>query len=309
MKRILILLAAVICLLGACAPQNKEGEDSISIVCTNFPPYDFARNIAGDNASVKLLVPPGSDTHSYDPTPKDIIAVSNADIFIYGGGESDEWANEILEAASSKPGSIIAMTDLVNTFSEELKEGMEGEQEEGADEHVWTSPKNAQVICVSIADALCKADEKNAQLYRSNLAEYCARLEELDTELRDIVASAKRKTLVFGDRFPFRYLTEEYGIDYYAAFPGCAEMTEPSAKTVSFLIDKVKAEKIPVVLYTEFSNHKICDTIAEATGAKTRMLHSCHNLTKQEFESGEGYIELMQKNTEVIKEALGDGSD
>ena len=309
MKRIFILLAAVACALSACAAQSMNGTGGVNIVCTSFPPYDFARNIAGENASVRMLVPPGSDTHSYDPTPSDIIAVSNADIFVYGGGESDEWANEILNSADKRPDKIISMTELVNTYYEELKEGMEGEEEGEIDEHVWTSPKNAEAICNSIADALCESDADNEQIYRDNLAEYTARLEELDKSFRDIASNADRKTLVSGDRFPFRYFTEEYGLDYYAAFPGCAEMTEPSAKTVAFLIDKVNEEKIPLVLYTEFSNHKICDTIAAATGANIGLLHSCHNLTKQEFESGDGYIEIMQRNTEVLKEALGNAAD
>lgn len=309
MKRIFILLAAAVCAISACAPQNIAEDDMVSVVCASFPPYDFARNIAGDKASVRLLVPPGSDTHSYDPTPNDIIAVSNADIFIYGGGESDEWAKDILNAADNMPERIISMTELVDTFNEELKEGMEGDDEGEVDEHVWTSPKNAEVICESIAEALCAADAENAQAYSDKLAEYTARLEALDSSIREIVANADVRTLVFGDRFAFRYFTEEYDLDYYAAFPGCAEMTEPSAKTVAFLIEKVKEEKIPVVLYGEFSNHKICDTISEATGAKIRLFHSCHNLTKQEFESGVGYIELMYSNTDVLKEALGDGAD
>lgn len=303
------LIFAAVCalMLCACTPQDTQ-TDKLSIVCASFPPYDFARNIAADRAQVRLLVPPGSDSHSYDPTPSDVIAVENADIFIYGGGESDEWARDILDAADVKPKSIIQMCGEVELLEEERVEGMqvhheEEEGEEETDEHVWTSPKNAQAVCAAIERELSRLDADAADIYSRNLSEYNARLEELDAEFRSAVQSGG-KTLIFGDRFPFLYLTREYGLDYYAAFPGCAELTEPAAKTVAFLIDKVKEEKIPVVFYTEFSNHKICDTIAYETGAEPRLMHSCHNLTKSEFESGVGYIELMQGNAEAIREAL-----
>lgn len=308
MKRIFIFFIAA-CLMCACTPQDTLKDDRISVVCASFPPYDFARSVGGDEINLKLLVPPGSDSHSYDPKPNDIIAVSEADIFIYGGGESDEWVDDILDSLEKEPGRIIAMTDLVKTYREEIKEGMQGEEEGETDEHVWTSPKNAEIISENIADALCAADSAHEKIYRERLTEYKQQLEELDMQFRQAVSQGVCKTLVFGDRFPFRYLVEEYGLDYYAAFPGCAEMTEPSAKTVAFLIDKVKEENIPAVFYTEFSNHKICDTIANETGAKTALLHSCHNLTKQEFESGVNYLELMRRNAAVIKEALGNGAD
>lgn len=316
-KKVLVLLFAL--LLTASCAHHRVQNDGISIVCTGFPSYDFARNIVGDLAEVSLLIPPGSDSHSFDPKPADIIAVENADLFIYGGGESDEWARDILESAA--PGKIVAMLDAVETVPEEYKEGMEGEHEHEhehshdeehhhePDEHVWTSPVNAIRICEDIAEALCELDGENEAQYRSLLSKYTQRLAQLDEEIRRVVSYSSGKTLIFGDRFPFRYLAEEYGLDYYAAFPGCAELTEPAAKTVAFLIDKVRAEDIPVVFYVEFSNRKICNTIAEETGAKPMLLHSAHNLTKAEFESGVGYVELMENNIEALREALGSGAD
>lgn len=306
--RYILTLIAVLGLVCGCAPSETAVDSRISVVCTSFPPYDFARNIAGDNASVRLLVPVGSDSHSYDPMPEDIIAISNADIFIFGGGESDEWALELLDSLDKKPEHIIAMMDLVNTFAEEIKQGMQGEEEGEADEHIWTSPKNAQLICNEITERLCEADKENSQGYKAALMQYSERISAVDEELRAVTQNAE-KPLIFGDRFPFRYLIEEYGLDYYAAFPGCAELTEPSARTVAFLIDKVKTEDVQVIFHTEFSNRKICQTIATETGAKVRLLHSVHNLTKSEFDSGLGYIELMHNNAEAIKEALQNGAD
>lgn len=301
---------AALALLTSCVPQSVQ-KDNISVVCTGFPEYDFARNIAGDNVNIHLLIPPGSDAHSFDPKPADIIEIENADLFIYGGGESDEWARDILDA--SAPVKTVEMLEAVETVDEEHKEGMEAHHKEEhhsePDEHVWTSPPNVVKICSSIADALCEIDSKNEALYRTNLDKYTDRLERLDKELRSITANAEGKTVIFGDRFPFRYLAEEYGLDYYAAFPGCAELTEPAAKTVAFLIDKVREENIPVVFYVEFSNHKICDTISEETGAKPMLLHSAHNLTKAEFESGIGYVEFMENNIAALREALGSGTN
>ena len=314
-----IIILMLILVLSSCASHNTDESDGINVVCSGFPAYDFARNIAGDGADIKMLIPPGTDIHSFDPKPADIIAVENADVFIYVGGESDEWARDILESSETKPGIVVGMIECVDTLDEEIKEGMEaaghsGEEEDHehgaeADEHVWTSPKNAQLICEKITEALCAVDPVGESLYRDNFLEYSKKLQNLDEEFKEAVSSGVRKTVIFGDRFPFRYLVEEYGLDYYAAFAGCAELTEPSAKTVAFLIDIVKAENIPVVFYVEFSNHKICDTISEETGSKSMLLHSCHNVTKSEFESGIGYVEIMQKNAQALREALADGTD
>lgn len=304
MKRYGFLILIIMTLITSCAPANVRNNDNLSIVCTSFPSYDFARNITADKADVTLLVPAGTDSHSYDPKPMDIITVENCDILICNGGESETWVNKIIDSLNNSEVKIIYMTESVETVVEELTEGMEGEVHGDIDEHVWTSPVNAKLICRDITKALCEIAPEYASIFEKNLLEYSEELDAVDALFWEAVADGVRNTVVFGDRFPFRYLADEYGLDYYAAFPGCSEMTEPAAKTVSFLIDKVKSESIPVVFYVEFSNHQICDTICSETGAKPTLLHSCHNLTKSEFDSGASYISLMTKNAEVLKEAL-----
>jgi zinc transport system substrate-binding protein len=203
---------------------------------------------------------------------------------------------------------IIKLMDAVDVVEEETVEGMEEEEEEeeGAsyDEHIWTSPKNAVRIVQAIADALCDRDKANASIYRQNAAAYIAKLNELDAAFQAVVDSAKRKTIVFGDRFPFRYFADRYGLDYYAAFPGCSTETEPSAATVAFLINKIKVESIPVIFHIELSNERMADTIAGETGAKKRLFHAVHNISKRDFDRGVTYLELMTRNVDVLREAL-----
>ncbi len=315
MKRITsLLLAAVLVLtvisLCACTDDSAAKTDGkLSIITTVFPPYDFARQITGDKADITMLLKPGMESHSYDPTPQDIIKIQECDLFIYGGGESDEWVEDIL-ASGSKPKKIIAMMDCVNAVQEVVQEGMTVDEKEKDsddieyDEHVWTSPTNASLIMRKISDTLCELDPANASLYKEKTNSYATELSTLDDSYKKAVDGAARKTIVFGDRFPFRYLADEYGLSYYAAFPGCSSETEPSAATISFLINKVKDEKIPVVFTIEFSNGKVADTICSETGAKKLMLHSCHNLSADEFERGETYVSLMRANLVNLKEAL-----
>jgi zinc transport system substrate-binding protein len=201
---------------------------------------------------------------------------------------------------------ILRMMEAVDAVEEEIVEGMEGEDEDETayDEHVWTSPQNAILIVKAINTALCEADPANADFYRQNTAEYIEELAKLDTAFKEVVAVAKRKTIVFADRFPFRYFADAYGLSYFAAFPGCSTETEPSAATVAFLIDKIKAEKIPVVFYLELSNQRMADTIGGETGAKKLLLHACHNISKKDFDAGLGYLDLMRGNVENLREAL-----
>lgn len=323
MKRILPILLAAVLMLSISAdggPYARAAENTpdsqIRVVSTIFPGYDFTRAVAGDSVEVTMLLPPGSESHSFEPTPQDILKIQNCDVFLYVGGESDTWVDGILDSMDTSHMTILPMMDLVETLEEEIKEGMEedhehaeeehAEEEHEYDEHVWTSPVNAMVITQAIADALSALDpdQTHAEAYQSRCAAYLAQLKALDAAFREVVQNAPRHTLVFGDRFPFRYLVAEYGLDYYAAFPGCSTETEPSAKTVAFLMDKVKAESIPVVFHIEFSNEKMADTLCESTGAKKLLLHSCHNLTKADFESGVTYLELMAQNVEALKEAL-----
>jgi len=287
--------------------RQKSGK--LSIVTTIFPPYDFARQVAGDKAELTMLLKPGTESHNYDPTPQDIIKIQNADVFIYVGGESDKWVEDMLASASKKPKKIIVMMDCVDKLEEEIVEGMQAEEEEHGDEveydeHVWTSPKNAIKISKKICEELKVLDKDNEEFYEKNTNEYSKQLSSLSNDFDNITKNGKRNTMIFGDRFPFKYFADEYHLKYYAAFPGCSSETEPSAATVAFLIDKVKEEKIPVVFTIEFSSGKIADTICESTGAKKLMMHSCHNITQEQFESGITYIELMRNNETVLKEAL-----
>ncbi|GBR76181.1 zinc transport system substrate-binding protein [Candidatus Termititenax persephonae] len=316
MKKLLLFLVILSlgCGLGGCGWRPTASTNGkINIVTTIFPQYDFVRNIAGDQANITLLLRPGAETHSYEPSPQDIIKIKNSTVFVYTGGESDEWVERILASLDTDSLQIVSLLDCVPTVEEELVEGMqeeEAEAEEDAesepeyDEHVWTAPRNAKLIVQKITDTLCAVDTPNAVAYRQNAENYLARLDKLDADLRALTSGAKRKTLVFGDRFPFRYFTDAYGLKYFAAFPGCSTETEASPATIRFLIDKMRQEKIPVVLHIELSNQKMAKAIAEATGAQVRQLHAVHNITRRDFQSGLGYLDLMRQNIEVLKEAL-----
>ena len=312
MKRIIsviLCMTAILCLFCSCGNEDTKKDDGkLNIVTTIFPPYDFAKNVGGEYVNVSMLLKPGMESHSYDPTPQDIIKIQECDLFIYTGGESDEWVKDILESSDRKPKKTLAMMDVCETVREETVEGMEKDEDDSDeieyDEHVWTSPKNAVNITVSIDSILKELDKSHTDEFEKNTSEYKNKLSQLDGDFREIADNAKRKTLVFGDRFPFRYFADEYGLKYYAAFPGCSSETEPSPSTVSFLIDKVKAEKIPVVFSIEFSNGKVADTICESTGSKKMTFHSCHNVTQEEFDNGVSYLSLMQGNVKALKEAL-----
>ena len=324
MKRLLciLLLLALALSLAACgAEETTENEErDLVIVTTVFPAYDFARRIAGERASVLLLVPPGAESHSFEPTAKDILRIQSCTLFFCNGGESEAWVEELLEDQELE---TLVMLDCVEALEEEHKEGMQQirehehehgdhdhedhEEEEGPeyDEHVWTSPVNAIRICEALCERLCELDPEGAALYRANLAAYRAELEDLDAAFRQAVEQGRLRTVVFADRFPVRYFVEEYGLDYFAAFPGCADDTEPSARTVAFLIDKVRQEGIPAVFYIEFSNEKMADVICEDTGCRKLLFHSCHTVSKAELEGGVSYLQLMWGNVDALKEALG----
>lgn len=317
MKRTGILLITLLMLLQLCACGGgayESGGEGIGIVTTVFPAFDFAREIAGDRANVCLLVPPGSETHSFEPTAQDILRIQDCALFLCNGGESELWVETILEGMDEAV-PVLRMLDCVETLEEETKEGMQtarhGHEEHGDgeeqeyDEHVWTSPVNAAKICAAICERLCEADGANAEYYRERLARYTEKLMQLDAEFRETVEHAARRTLIFADRFPVRYFVEEYGLEYYAAFPGCQDDTEPSARTVAFLIDKVKAEETPAVMVIEFSNEKMADVICEDTDCRKLLFHSCHNVSRDELAEGVSYLELMEKNVESLREALG----
>ena len=301
------LIAALLCLclvLCGCTaqPEKPHDETKLQIVCTSFPAYDFAREIAGDRAELTLLIKPGSEVHSYEPTPKDMIRIQESDLFICNGGESEQWAKTLITPELN----TIYMMDCVDTV-EESADGIynaeDGEPE--LDEHVWTSPLNAIKISEEICNALCKLDTDNAEAYKTNFTAYKAQLMALDREFRQVIKNSGKHTLVFADRFPMRYFALEYGLDCYAAFPGCSSETEPSAKTVAYLIDRVREDKIPAVLYMEFSNQKMADVICEDTGCKKLPFYSAHSVSAEQFEQGVSYLDLMRINLNSLKEALG----
>lgn len=312
MKKKLIVCLCVIMLLCGCTLQNNTSKNNggkINIVTTVFPLYDFARNVAGDKANTDMLVTFGADVHSYEPTPRDIIKIIDSDLFINLGSSVDEWTDKVTEAADGKSLNTLSAMDSVDIKDEEAVEGMEEERGHSEhtpepDEHIWTSPKNAELIVKSICSALEKADPSNAGYYKKNAENYIYELNRLDGDIRSAVEGSKRKTVVFADRFPMRYFADEYGLEYFAAFPGCSSESEPSAATISFLIEKVKSEHIPVVFFTETSDGKVADTICEASGAEKLLFHSCHNITKQQFDGKATYISLMKQNLKALQTAL-----
>ena len=326
-KHISVILTAVLAAvcLSACGKSGKTedaGASELSVVATIFPPYDFTRQIAGDDADVIMLLSPGAESHSYEPTPQDIKTIQSCDLYIYTGGESDVWVEDILSSMGDQMPETLRLVDCVPTVTEEIVEGMEHgheehedhgdhedleeheDHEEETDEHVWTTPQNAIKIVENITSKLCEMDPDNAGSYEKNSAGYIEQLEMLDASFREVVGQAERRTILFGDRFPFRYFADEYGLDYYAAFPGCSDETEASAATVAFLINKVNEEQIPVIFTIERSNGKLADSICEATGAEKRILYSCHNVTRNQLDSGATYLSMMMENVESLRAAL-----
>ncbi len=302
------MLAGLLCvlLLAACAPAAPEPETGkLHIVAAIFPAYDFARAAAGDLAEVTMLLPPGAESHSYEPTPADILAVQDCDLFFYLGGESDAWVEGILETV--RPGGrVLRMMDCVELLEEEEDhhhDHSEGEVAE-LDEHVWTSPENAAAITRAVGEALAELDGAHQAEYRDNAGAYAGQLEELDQDFSDFFHGASGKTMVFGDRFPLRYFAERYGLDCRAAFPGCGGQTEPSAAVIASLIKLVEAESLSTVWYIEFSNHLVADSVAEAAGAETAMFHSCHNVAREDLEAGVTYLSLMRGNLSALKEHM-----
>ena len=310
MRKLLGFLLLAALLLGGCAAGNTGGAgDKVKVTVSAFPEYDFVRAVAGDLAEISLLLPPGAEAHSYEPTPQDMARLNACRVFVYGGGESDVWLDRVLDSQGREGKTILSLMDCCALREEEVQEHMTVEEEEEEeeteyDEHVWTSPKNAMAIVKAVRDALSQADPKNKAAYEANAAAYLEKLEGLDASLRELVKGAKRKLLVFGDRFPFLYFVREYGLEYAAAFPGCSSSTDVNPATLARLIDLTEEEGIPVVFKVDFSAGKIADTIAEATGAKVLTLWSAHNVSRDAFQAGETYLSLWEKNLEALKEAL-----
>ena len=389
----LAFLLAFSCVLTACTSRrgtassdsssnplkgaDASGDTRLNVVTTLFPYYDFLRQIAGDSIRLTMVVPAGMDSHSFEPTPADMITIQNADLLVCNGGTMEQWLSQVLDSfgEGTGPKRVVTMMDCVDVVQEEIVEGMEDgeahdhghthvhadgtvhagdhdhESEDHAhseeehdteehihsedehdmedvavhdedhaqeyldeddghgveieyDEHIWTSPVNAKKLAGVLAEVLAQEDPAHAASYAENCASYQDKLTELDAEFREVVSHAKRRLVVFGDKFPLRYFFDEYGLEYRAAFSGCSTDTEPSAKTIAYLIDKVREKQIPAVYYLELSSPRVAEIIGEETGAEPLLFHSCHNVTRHQFDSGVTYLELMEQNVKNLKKGL-----
>ena len=327
-RRIAMLMAAAVtvCVLSACGTAGPDraadgaADDRLRIVTSIFPEYDWVVNILGSNpagAEVTLLLDKGVDLHSYQPTAEDIMKISTCDMFIYVGGESDEWVDDALKEAANKDMSVINLLDVLgdSVREEEVVEGMqesghEEAHEEGEteyDEHVWLSLKNAAMLTEYISGELKRIDEQNAQTYTTNTEAYIKKLNDLDKKYMDAASQGRVKTLLFGDRFPFRYLTDDYGLSYYAAFSGCSAETEASFETITFLAEKVDELSLHSVMTIDGSDHRMAETIVKNTAGKDQQIltmDSMQSVTSADIEGGRTYLSVMEDNLAVLTEAL-----
>ncbi len=374
--RILAVAAAIVFVCAGChrlqnggsdskgAGQDLPGDDRLCVVTTIFPYYDFVRQIAGDRVKLKLVVPAGMDSHSFEPTPADMIAIQEADVLICNGGAMEQWLERVLESLDTSSMEILTMMDYVDVVEEEHVEGMEdahdhahdhenGEEHSHADgeahdreaeeahadgvvhdheaeeahdhgeeafrafdshdghemdieydEHIWTSPVNAMAIVKIICGTLAEKAPSDAARFHSNTEFYLEELAQLDARFRQVVSQGRHQMIVVADKFPLRYFADEYGLSYRAAFSGCSTDTEPSARTIAYLIDKIKENDIGAVYYLELSSHRTADIIGEETGARPLLFHSCHNVARREFDEGVTYLQLMRRNVENLRLGL-----
>lgn len=332
MKKYSLILLCLFMITGiftGCKNNPIKNDKKLSIVTTTFPQYDWVKEILGDqakNADLTMLLDNGVDLHSYQPNADDMIKISTCDMFIYVGGESDEWIEDALKGVSNEDMIVINLLEILGDAAkeEELIEGMQedvqdhgdDENKEGHvdedeeveyDEHVWLSLKNAELFCREIANRLAVIDAQHKDTYDANASKYIERLSALNVEYKECVDGSKKKTILFGDRFPFRYLAEDYGLNYYAAFPGCSAETEASFETITFLANKVDELDLSCVLTIEGTNHKIAETIVSSTSTKNQQVLSMDSLqstTAQDVKKGTTYLSVMQKNLEVLEAAL-----
>ena len=344
MKKIVLCIIAVVLMLGIIGvvvfglSRKNEDNKKIKVVSSNFASYDFLRAIIGDNQNIdlKFLMGPGKDAHSYDPTASDIKTIQNADLFVYVGGEMEKWADKVLDSMEMNKSKVICIADFVDTIEEKEVDGAEEhehehehghedgeeheheggenhehehehEHEEGAfDEHIWTSPENAIKMIKALEKEMEKIDAKNANVYKQNSEKYISKIKEVDTKIQEIVNNKKRDRLVFADKMPMQYFIDYYKLKVSAAFDGCSTEVEPSAKTIAYLQNKIKEEKIPVVLYIELNNGQVAKTIANevGNGCKAMQIQTLHNVSLDDFNKGETWVSLMTKNIEVMKQAL-----
>lgn len=302
-KAFLVFLCLCIALpLCACKPTEIEN-GKLTVVSTVFPSYDFVREIAKDKVNNVLLLTPGEDIHSYDPSARDVINIEECELFIHTGGTSDKWVDTILKSAKKTDGDVITMTKLVTLCTDE-HEHEDHTHESDYDEHVWTSPENAKLIAEEICKKLCLKDEANAEFYKANTSDFIARLTKLDGDIQSIIENGKRKFIAVADRFPLIYFAKHYGLDYVSAFPGCSSKTEPSPSTLAELTQAVEKQNVPVVFKIELSDGAVAKAVSEQTGTNILTFYTLHNISKEDFKNNEGYISLMEKNAESLKIAL-----
>jgi len=301
------LLAAVFCgSLTACGTNSIANDGKITVVATNFALYDFARAVCGDACDVRMLLSPGSEAHDFEATLADIALLAETDVFVYVGGESEEWVPEILEAAGASDVTQVCTIDLVETYisagtaSDDHEHSADDGHHHEVDEHIWTSIPNAITIMGAISDAVLKEDE----WFEAANDAYIAELLDIDADIRETVETAARDTVIFADRFPFRYFTEEYGLNYCAAFDGCSSAVEPTLSTVNSVIERVNETGSTAVFAIEFSDRKTAEAVAAETGAEILEFHSAHNVSKADFEAGITYADIMRKNAQNLKLAL-----
>lgn len=357
----IVTISMILGIAGCGKTTEKEDNYRLKIVTSLFPYYDMARAVIGDvkGIDLKMTVTPGQDSHSFEPTPSDVIQMENADVLIYNGGSLETWIDTLLDSLNNKNQIQMKMMDYVDVLNEEIVEGMDTrfeehdhdehshkddnhnkekhkedshseekhkednhsedssndsefhnedseEEHEETDEHIWTSPVNEIIMTEKICETLSKALPEEKENFQKNAESYISQLKELDNEFRTIVENAKINEIIFADKFPLQYFAKEYGLKYYAAFPGCGSDMEPSAKTIGFLVDKIKEDNIKAVFYLELSSHIVADAIETDTGAKPLQFNSCHNITQKQFDSGVTYIDLMKENVNNLKIALGE---
>lgn len=347
----IVTISMILGMAGCGKTTEKEDNYRLKIVTSLFPYYDMARAVIGDvkGIDLKMTVTPGQDSHSFEPTPSDVIQMENADVLIYNGGSLETWIDTLLDSLNNKNQIQMKMMDYVDVLNEEIVEGMDTrfeehdhdehshkednhnkenhkkdnhsedssndsefhnedseEEHEETDEHIWTSPVNEIIMTEKICEALSKALPEEKENFQKNAENYISQLKELDNEFRTIVENAKINEIIFADKFPLQYFAKEYGLKYYAAFPGCGSDMEPSAKTIAFLVDKIKEDNIKAVFYLELSSHIVADAIETDTGAKPLQFNSCHNITQKQFDSGVTYVDLMKENVNNLKIALGE---
>lgn len=357
----IVTISMIFGMAGCGKTTEKEDNYRLKIVTSLFPYYDMARAVIGDvkGIDLKMIVTPGQDSHSFEPTPSDVIQMENADVLIYNGGSLETWIDTLLDSLNNKNQIQMKMMDYVDVLNEEIVEGMDTrfeehdheehshkednhnkenhkedshseenhkednhsedssndsefhnedseEEHEETDEHIWTSPVNEIIMTEKICETLSKALPEEKENFQKNAESYISQLKELDNEFRTIVENAKINEIIFADKFPLQYFAKEYGLKYYAAFPGCGSDMEPSAKTIAFLVDKIKEDNIKAVFYLELSSHIVAEAIETDTGAKPLQFNSCHNITQKQFDSGVTYVDLMKENVNNLKIALGE---